>query len=320
VQVNGNVTADNFNAFSNGDFQEGSGIVTAHDVAINSTGGNVTFDASKFIDVAGGTVDLNAKGVLTFIPVAGPINRASIIARGGTIDFTSSEPFTFDFSKTSVSFTAGFGGIQAPNINFVGPNLALHSDGDINLLASHVPVSHMTPLLSGSINAGGSISASGPIEIADLQAGHNISANSIYAGDIEAGGSIAAANGIDAVGGSIVAGADITSTSGLIRLDSNDSGLIGNISASGDIFADGGILVHDSTTGKLTVSGGQAGPPEKPPSARNARRHASCRTSSASARLLVSQRASASASARYGMTTLANFSLSSWLLMPSPSK
>jgi len=242
VQVNGNVTVDNFNAFSNGDFQEGSGIVTAHDVTINSTAGNVTFDASKFIGVAGGTADLSAKGILTFIPVAGPINRASIIARGGTIDFTSSEPFTFDFSNTSVSFTAGLGGIQAPNINFVGPNLALHSDGDINLLASHVPVSHMTRLLSGSINAGGSISASGPIEIADLQAGRNINADSIYAGNIEAGGSITAANGIDALGGSIVAGADITSTSGLIRLDSNDSGLTGNIAAGGDIFAGGGIL------------------------------------------------------------------------------
>src|SRR5436190_14880672 len=34
VQVNGNVTVDNFNAFSNGDFQLGSGIVTARDVTI----------------------------------------------------------------------------------------------------------------------------------------------------------------------------------------------------------------------------------------------------------------------------------------------
>src|SRR5437588_2613931 len=97
VQVNGNVTVDNFNAFSNGDFQQGTGIVSAHEVTINSIGGNVTFDAGKFANVAGGTVDLNAAGILTFIPVTGLINRASIIARGGTIDFTSSEPFTFDF-------------------------------------------------------------------------------------------------------------------------------------------------------------------------------------------------------------------------------
>jgi FecR protein len=243
VQINGNVTVDNFNAFSNGDFQEGSGIVTAHDVTINSIGGNVTLDAGKFADVPGGTVNLNANGTLTFIPVAGPIHQASIIASGGTIDFTSSEPFTFDFSNTSVSFAAGSGGIQAPNINFVGPNLTLLSDGDINLLASHVPGSGSRRLLSGSINAGGSIFASGPIEIASLEAGHDINAGSIYAGNIEAGGNITAANGIDAVGGSIVAGGDITSTTGLLRLDGNASGLTGNITAGGNIFADGGILV-----------------------------------------------------------------------------
>jgi FecR protein len=243
VQINGNVTVDNFNAFSNGDFQEGSGIVTAHDVTINSIGGNVTFDAGKFADVPGGTVNLNANGTLTFIPVAGPIHQASIIASGGTIDFTSSEPFTFDFSNTSVSFAAGSGGIHAPNINFVGPNLTLLSDGDINLLASHVPGSGSRRLLSGSINAGGSIFASGPIEIASLEAGHDINAGSIYAGNIEAGGNITAANGIDAVGGSIVAGGDITSTTGLLRLDGNASGRAGKIAAGGNIFAGGGILV-----------------------------------------------------------------------------
>ena len=276
VQVNGNVIADNFNAFSNGDLKEGSGIVTAHDVTINSIGGDVTFDASKFIGLAGGTVDLNAKGILTFIPVAGPINRVSIIARGGTIDFTSSEPFTFDFSNTSVNFMAGLGGIQAPNINFFGPNLALHSDGDINLLASHVPVSHGTRLLSGSINAGGSISASGPIEIADLQAGHNVYAGNIYAGNIMAGGSvtagagsisavgsITAASSIDAVGGSILAGGDITSTTGLVRLDRSGSGLIGNISAGGNIFAGGGILASGASrvtaAGNITAPGVIAG-------------------------------------------------------------
>ena len=243
VQVNGNVTVDNFNAFSNGDFQEGSGIVTAHDVTINSIGGNVTFDASKFADVPAGTINLNANSTLTFIPVAGPIHQVSITASGGTIDFTSSEAFTFDFSNTSVSFAAGLGGIHASNINFIGPNLALLSDGDINLLASHVPGSGTRRLLSGRIDAGGSIFASGAIEIANLEAGHDINAGSIYAGNIEAGGNITAANGIDAVGGSIVAGGDITSTTGLLRLDGNASGRTGNITAGGNIFAGGSILV-----------------------------------------------------------------------------
>jgi hypothetical protein len=243
IQVNGNVSVGNLNAFSNGDFLDGSGIITAHDLTINSIGGNVTFDASKFTDVAGGTLDLTANGTLTFIPVAGPINRASIVGHGGTIDFVSSEPFTFDFTNSKVSFTAGEGGIQAANIDFVGPDLKLDSEGDINLLASHVPRSENGEiLLSGSISAAGSISASGPIEVADLKADHNINAGSIYAGTIQAGGSVTAANGIDAVGGSVTAGGDIATSTGLLRLlpDTNDSA--GNITAGGNIFAGGGIL------------------------------------------------------------------------------
>ena len=218
-------------------FLDGSGIITAHDVTINSIGGNVTFDASKFPDVAGGTLDLTANGTLTFIPVAGPITRASIVGHGGTIDFVSSEPFTFDFSNSSVSFAAGEGGIQASNIDFVGPDLtsvpkatSTFSPRMFRALRKGIL------LLSGSINAAGSISALGTIEIADLKAGHNINAGSIYAGNIQAGGSITAANGIDAVGGSIVAGGDITST-GLLRLLRDDNDLIGNITAGGNIFA-----------------------------------------------------------------------------------
>ncbi len=248
VQVNGDVSATNFSAFSQGDFLDGSGIITAHDVTINSIGGNVTFDASKFPDVAGGTVDLTANGTLTIIAVAGPIARASIVGRGDTIDFVSSEPFTLDFRNSSVSFTAGEGGIQASNIDFVGPNLTLDSEGDINLLASHVPRSeHGIPVLSGSINAGGSILASGTIETADLQAGQNINAGSIRAGNIKAGGTIAA------VGGSILAEGDITSSTGLLRLDRGDNKAIGNISAGGNIFAGGGILTSGASS---VVAGG----------------------------------------------------------------
>ena len=248
VQVNGNVSVNNLNAFSNGDFLDGSGIITAHDITINSIGGNVTFDASKFLDVAGGTLDLTAKGSLTFIPVAGPITRASIVGHGGTIDFVSSEPFTFDFSNTSVIFTAGEGGIHASNIDFVGPNLMLDSEGDINLLASRVPRSEQgIPLLSGSINAGGSILASGPIEIDDLEAGQNIDAGSIYAGSIKAGGSITA------VGGSILATGDITSTTGLLRLDRGSNGMTGDISAGGNILVAGGILASGTSS---VIAGG----------------------------------------------------------------
>jgi len=242
VQVNGNVSVTNFSAFLQGDFLDGSGIVTAHDVTINSIAGNITFDAGKFPDVAGGTLDLTANGTLTFIPVAGLIGRASIVGSGDTIDFISSEPFSFDFRNSAVSFTAGKGGIQASNIDFVGPNLTLDSEGDINLLASHLPRSQQgIPLLSGSITAGGSILASGGIETADLQAGQNISAGSIYSANIKAGGNIAA------VGGSILAKGDITATTGLLQLERGDNNAIGNISAGGNIFAGGGILTSGAS-------------------------------------------------------------------------
>ena len=276
VQVNGNVTVVNFNAFSNGDFEQGDGIITAHGVTINSIGGNVTFDASKFADVPAGAVDLAANGTLRIIPVTGPIARASIVGRGETINFISSEPFTFDFSNSSASFVAGSGGIQASNIDFVGPNLSLLSDGDINLLASDVLVSGRQGVLSGAINAGGSIFASGWIETAILNASNNIHAGNIYAGNIVAGGSVTSSagnitavgsittgDGIDAVGGSIFAGGDITSTTGLVRVDRNGSDVIGNISAGGEIFAGGGILTSGASrviaAGDITAPGVIAG-------------------------------------------------------------
>src|SRR5207244_9760921 len=122
VQINGNVNVDTFNSFSNGDFQQGSGIITAHEVTIHSIGGNVVFDASKFADLAsgGGTIALNANGTLTIIPRGGgPTSRDSITAAGGTIDFSASSLTQFNFSNSDfVTLSAGAGGIQAPNIEF----------------------------------------------------------------------------------------------------------------------------------------------------------------------------------------------------------
>src|SRR5205814_252358 len=88
VQVNGNVTVDSFNAFSNGDFLQGTGIVTAQDVTINSIGGNVAFDLSRFANLAGGggTITLNANGSLTIPNGSDPTTRTSITANAGTID------------------------------------------------------------------------------------------------------------------------------------------------------------------------------------------------------------------------------------------
>jgi hypothetical protein len=252
VQVNGNVTVDSFNAFSNGDFQQGTGIVTAQDVTINSIGGNVAFDLSRFANLAGGggTITLNANGSLTIIPNgSAPTTRTSITADAGTIDFKSSSLFHFNFSNSdSVSLSAGAGGIQAPNVEFIGPNLTLRSDGDINLFETELPSVKGQPLFSGLIDAHGSIFATGDIQTAVLTADGNISA----------GGNISAHRIITAWG-SITAGGSISSGSGSIELRSGGVVHPGNVSAGFDLFAGGGIFSGGPPT-TITVGGNLSAP------------------------------------------------------------
>src|SRR5437660_1910749 len=263
VQINGNITVDNFNAFLNGDFQEGSGIVTARDVTINSIGGNVAFDLSKFANLAGGggTITLNANGSLTIIPNGSdPTTRTSITAYAGTIDFNSSSLFHFNFSNSDfVSLSAGAGGIQAPNVEFIGPNLTLRSDGDINLFDTQLPSVRGQPIFSGLIDANGSIFANGDIQTAVLTAGGAISAAGLFfAREISAGGNISA-HQIIAVGGSMNAGGNISSGSGPIELRSGVGAPSGNLTAGGDLFAGGGIFSGGAPTA-ITVGGSLSEP------------------------------------------------------------
>src|SRR5881227_2200183 len=263
MQVNGNITVDNFNAFSNGDFQQGSGIVTARDVTINSIGGNVAFDLSKFANLAwgGGTITLNANGSLTIIPNGNDsTTRTSITAYAGTIDFNSSSLFHFNFSNSDfVSLSAGAGGIQAPNVEFIGPNLTLRSDGDINLFDTRLPSVRGQPIFSGLIDANGSIFANGDIQTAVLTAGGDISGGGlIFAREISAGGNISAHQIITA-GGSMNAGENISSGSGPIELRSGGGAPSGNLTAGGDLFAGGGLFSGGAPTA-ITVGGNLSAP------------------------------------------------------------
>src|SRR5436190_13614859 len=263
MQVNGNITVDNFNAFSNGDFQQGSGIVTARDVTINSIGGNVAFDLSKFANLAGGggTITLTANGSLTIIPNGNDsTTRTSITAYAGTIDFNSSSLFHFNFSNSDfVSLSAGAGGIQAPNVEFIGPNLTLRSDGDINLFDTRLLSVRGQPIFSGLIDANGSIFANGDIQTAVLTAGGDISDGGlIFAREISAGGNISA-HQIIAVGGSMNAGGNISSGSGPIELRSGGGAPSGNLTAGGDLFAGGGLFSGGAPTA-ITVGGNLSAP------------------------------------------------------------
>ena len=70
IRINGDESATNFKAFSGGDFLAGSGTVTATDISIQSLS-NVNIDASKFPDVAGGAINLNAANTLSIVSQSG---------------------------------------------------------------------------------------------------------------------------------------------------------------------------------------------------------------------------------------------------------
>jgi hypothetical protein len=214
VQVNGNVTVDNFNAFSNGDFLQGSGIVTAHEISISSLGANVVFDWSKFPDLrtGGGTIDLRAANTLTVIPDLSSerTTRGSFTAAASIIQFLGNHQFQFDTNNSSPVFQAGLD-IRAANVEFVGPRLTLNAGRDITVAGTQLFVRKDGQLdLSGSITAGGSISARYSLQSASIAAGQNIIAgNSIYAASITAGGDVRANGNIVTFGGTITAGNNI---------------------------------------------------------------------------------------------------------------
>src|SRR2546430_12864451 len=92
VQVNGNVTVDNFNAFSNGDFQLGSGIVTARDVTINSIGGEVAVGFCQIAQLArgGGAITLTTKSSPPINSKSSePTTPSSLTPHAGTISLYS---------------------------------------------------------------------------------------------------------------------------------------------------------------------------------------------------------------------------------------
>src|SRR4029077_13854574 len=214
VQVNGNITVDDFNAFSNGDFQQGDGIVNAREISINSLGANVVFDWSKFPDLrtGGGTIDLRAANTLTLIPDLSSerTTRGSFTAVASIIQFLSNHRFQFDTNNSSPVFQAGLD-IQAANVEFVGPKLTLNAGRDIAVAGTQLFARSDGQLdLSGSITAGGSISARFSLQSASIAAGQDIIAgNGIDAASITAGRDVRVNGKIHTFGGTITAGNDI---------------------------------------------------------------------------------------------------------------
>jgi FecR protein len=191
IRINGDESATDFQAFSGGDFLAGSGTVTATDINIQSLS-NVNVNAIKFPDVAGGAINLNAANTLSIVlNPGGTFTRDSLTGQATTINLQFSSPNTFNLGSAAVSFIAGSGGIQAPNVLFAnGASLLLQTTngGDISIYGTQsIPGSN-------SIVAGGAITSQSDVA-SRLQAG-----TSINIGGSSFGSLVAAGTTIDVAG------------------------------------------------------------------------------------------------------------------------
>src|SRR5438874_861536 len=286
MQVNGDISTENFKTFSNGDFLQGGSTIAANVMRIDSVNGNITVDAGKLPDPAlGGTIELDAGATLNILNPsgAGPTKRSSIVANGNTINFISSSLFTFDFRNSNlILFGAGSGGLHAANINFLGPNFNALSGSDINIFGAELPIVNGDQPLSGQIDASGSILAVSNLESATLIAGSNVTAGgNVYAAIVLAGGNITiggdlnvlssvSADGIVTAGtisSTNVVGSVINAGQGGIRQFSFANGTVpavvhtliaDTVISVGGVFFDGtasnGIDQPGSDAGALTIS------------------------------------------------------------------
>lgn len=167
VQVNADVTVDNFNSFVGSDFLVGSGFVTAINLNIQSLG-DINLDSEQFPEPfeegLGGQVILTAADTLNIFNFGGgTFGWDVLIAAGETINLMPSDgPATFDFSdSSSVLFEAGTGGINAPDIDFVGRNLTMTSLGNIDIRSLFLDDATQTV----TVTAGNLLTVGGPFTI-----------------------------------------------------------------------------------------------------------------------------------------------------------
>lgn len=229
VRINGNITAsDEFKLFSGGDFLSGPGVVTAPNVDIESLS-NINFNPDAFPDVAGGSLILSAAGTLDVAVTGGTYGRDSLVAEGMTINLNSAAVVTLDFLNATASFTAGTGGINAPNIDFTGAGVLDFVSGG-NVTAHSITSAGLTngtiAANGGALNLTGDLVSGAVSALTDIDVGGNVTVQSLDAGGtITAGGELRAFGAINA-GGDITA--DTVSISG------------GGITTAGNLIAGSG--------------------------------------------------------------------------------
>jgi hypothetical protein len=214
VQINGDITASTeFRSFSGGDFLAGSGKITAQNLDIESLS-NLNINASQFPNppTFGGSVIVNAANTLNFnIDRTGGFGWDTLTAQATTINISGSHNFDFS-NSSSVTIAAGTGGIQAPNIAFVGSppgGFNLTSGGSINIgstnsedaiisaATSFTASGDITGAVIGStLTTGTTVDVGGDLFVFTLTAGGNINVgNGFIALNVNAPSSILTVQG-----------------------------------------------------------------------------------------------------------------------------
>jgi len=230
VQINAAITASSdFSSLSGGDFLTGSGTVTAPNIDIQSLS-NITFDSSLFPDVAGGSLNLNAAGTLDITVNGGTYGRDSLTAQGQTINLTSAGVVTLDFANATVSFTAGTGGFNAPNVDLTGSGAGLTFISAGSITAHSITTSGLADGIiaanGGSLQLTGDLLSGAVSALTNINVGGNATAQSL-----DAGGTITVGGEMRAFG-AITAGGDITADT--VDISS------GGISTPGNLIAGAG--------------------------------------------------------------------------------
>ena len=264
VTISGALTTSHFSSFSNGDFKNAIGVVTANDFSVTSQTGSISITTNSFRPgsshislslIAGGAINIRMGADLSLFASAN-----SISLDGSAINLrTRAEVLTLNLNVLSpATFTAGAGGINAPSINFMTTGgLELRSDGDIDIYGADIPLVNGHRTISGIIEAGGNFHAvsnvttgtmtvtgnlaidNGDLSVTNLSAGSTVDDTVDVAGNISASQAVTAAGSVNA--NDVTAGTTID---------------VGGVLFAGDVRAGGDIAVGSDLIATRVTSGG----------------------------------------------------------------
>jgi hypothetical protein len=264
LTISGALTTTHFSSFSNGDFRNTIGSVTANDFSVTSQAGNINITSDSFRPasshislslVAGGAIAIRMGSDLSLFASADSI----FLSGSGITLRTKVGVLTLNLNVLSPAvFTAGTGGILAPSISFMTTGgLELHSDGDIRIHGADIPLVNGHRTLSGVIETGGNFHAvsnvttgtmtvngnlaidDGDLSVINLSAGSTVDDTVDVAGNISASQAVTAAGNINT--NNLTAGTTIN---------------VGGAVSAGDVTAGGNIAVGSDLIATRVTSGG----------------------------------------------------------------